>query len=161
MKRRFVYFGPIALVLAFVFATAASLRADTDPRVGTWKLDASKSMSSNGQMPASETRTYEAKGNDIMATTEGVNAKGKPISNHYNATADGKDRPSGGSDPAVTLSIKQTGPSAYAGTIKKDGKVIGTNTAVISDGGKVFTFKSKGTDADGKEFTSTMVFEKQ
>src|SRR5580700_3681441 len=117
MKRRFVYFGPIALVLAFVFATAASLRADTDPRVGTWKLDASKSMSSNGQMPASETRTYEAKGNDIMATTEGVNAKGKPISNHYNATADGKDRPSGGSDPAVTLSIKQTGPSAYAGTI--------------------------------------------
>jgi hypothetical protein len=160
MKRRFVFFGPIVFVLALAFV-AVSLRAETDPRVGTWKLDVSKSMSSNGQMPASETRTYEAQGGDIMASNAGVNAKGKPISTHYNATADGKDRPSGGSDPSVTLSIKQTGPGAYAGTIKKDGKVIGTNTAVISGGGKVFTFKSEGTDADGKAYTSTMVFEKQ
>jgi hypothetical protein len=157
VKRRFVFIG----IAFFVFAAVASVWADTDPRVGTWKLDVSKSMSSNGQMPASETRTYTAQGNEIMGNTEGVNAKGKPISNHYNATADGKDHPSGGADPSVMLSIKQTGPGAYAGTIKKDGKVIGTNTAVISGGGKVFTFKTKGTDADGKEYTSTMVFEKQ
>jgi hypothetical protein len=157
VKRSIVFVGMVVLV----FAAAASVRAENDPRVGAWKLNVSKSMSSNGQMPASETRTYTAEGNEVMGSTEGVNAKGKPISNHYNATADGKDHPSGGADPSVMLSIKQTGPGAYAGTIKKDGKVIGTNTAVISGGGKVFTFKSEGTDADGKAYTSTMVFEKQ
>jgi len=157
MKRCFVFVGLVVLV----FAALTSVRAETDPRVGSWKLNVSKSTSSNGQMPASETRTYAAQGNAIMATTEGVNAKGKAISNHYEATADGKDRTSGSPDPSITLSIKQTGPGAYAGTVKKDGKVISTNTAVISGGGKVFTFKNKGTDADGKEFTNTLVFEKQ
>ena len=156
MKRHFVFVGLAVLALAAV----ASVWAESDPRIGTWKLNVSKSTSSNGQLPASETRTYTAQGSDIMGSTEGVNAKGKPISTHYNATADGKDRPSG-SDASITLSIKQTGFGAYAGTIKKGGNVIGTNTAVISGGGKVFTFKSKGPDAEGKSFTSTLIFEKQ
>lgn len=156
MKRQFVFVGLVVLV----FAAAASVWAETDPRVGTWKLNASKSMSSNGQMPANETRTYAAEGSAIMATVEGVDSKGKPISNHFDATADGKERPAG-ANPSMTISIKQTGPGAYAGTIKRDGKVTGTNTAVISGGGKIFTFKTKGTDAGGKEFTSTMVYEKQ
>ena len=156
MKRHFVFVGLVVLA----FAAVASVWAETDARVGAWKLNVSKSMSSNGQMPASETRTYAAEGSAIMATVEGVDSKGKPISTHFDATADGKER-SAGANPSMTLSIKQTGPGAYAGTIKKDGKVIGTNTAVISDGGKVFTFKTKGTDADGKDYTSTMVYDKQ
>ena len=157
MKRHIVFVGLIALV----FAAVVSVWAETDPRIGSWKLNVSKSKSSNGQIPASEMRTYSAEGSTIMNTTEGVDAKGKPISNHYDATADGKDHPLGAANPSMTLSIKQTGPSAYAGTIKRDGKVVTTNTAVISGGGKVFTFKSKGTDAQGQEFTSTLVFEKQ
>jgi hypothetical protein len=157
MKRQFVFVGLVALI----FAATLSVWGKTDPRVGAWKLNVSKSTSSTGELPASETRTYEAQGMEIMATNEGVNAKGKSISTHYNATADGKDRPAGGPDASITISIKETGPGAYAGTIKKDGKVISTNTAVISGGGKVFTFKNKGTDPAGKEFTSTIVFDKQ
>jgi hypothetical protein len=155
--KRFIVF---AALVVLAFATACSVSAENDPRIGTWKLNVSKSTSSNGQLPASETRTYTAEGSATMGSSEGVNAKGKSVSNHYDASADSKDRPSG-SDPSITLSIKQTGPGAYAGTIKKDGKVIGTNTAVISGGGKVFTFKNKGTDADGKSFTSTTVYDKQ
>jgi hypothetical protein len=155
VKRLFVF---VTLMLAF--ALAGSVWAQSDPRIGTWKLNVSKSTSSNGQLPSSETRTYTAEGSNIMGSSEGVNAKGKPISTHYNASANGKDRPAG-SDPSITLSIKQTGPGAYAGTIKKDGTVIGTNTAVISGGGKVFTFKNKGTDTEGKPFTSTTIYDKQ
>src|SRR5579862_337502 len=140
MKRLLVF----AAFAVLVFSTTCAVSADNDPRIGTWKLNVSKSTSSNGQLPASETRTYAAEGSAITGSTEGVNAKGKSVSNHYDATADGKDHPIG-SDPSMTIAIKQTGPGAYAGTIKKDGEVIGTNTAVISGGGKVFTFKNKGT----------------
>ncbi len=157
MKRFIVFVGLVALV----FAVVTSVRAETDPRIGTWKLNVSKSKSSNGQLPESETRTYAAEGNSTMNTTEGVDAKGKPISNHYDATADGKDHPLGAANPSMTLSIKQTGPGAYAGTVKRDGKVVTTNTALISGGGKIFTFKNKGTDAQGQAFTSTLVFDKQ
>ena len=90
MKRHVVFVGLVVLV----FAAVASVWAETDPRIGTWKLDVAKSKSSNG-LPASETRTYEAQGSMIMATNAGVDAKGKPISSHYDATADGKDRPTG------------------------------------------------------------------
>ena len=157
MKRHLVILG----LGIFVFAAVAAVRAQSDPRIGTWKLNVSKSTASNGQLPKSETRTYEAQGNQIMASNEGVNAQGKAVSAHYNATADGQDHPAGGPDPSITIGIKQTGPGAYAGTIKKDGKVIGTNAAVISGGGKVFTFNNKGTDASGKTFTSTVVYDKQ
>jgi len=153
MKRLVLSVGLI-LVL---FAAVAAVRAETDPRVGTWKLDVAKSKSTN-PLPKSETRTYSAEGSKIMGNTEGVNAEGKPISSHYDATADGTDHPGA---PGMTISIKQTGPAAYAGTVKKDGKVISTNTAMISGGGKVFTFKSKGADAQGKAFTSTVVYERQ
>ena len=157
MKRLFAFTGLVVLVLA----AASVVRAETDPRVGTWKLNVAKSKASNGNVPQNETRTYAVEGSDITGTTAGTNAKGKPISSHYIATADGKEHPGGGADPAVKLSIKQTGPGAYAGTVKRDGKVVATNTAVISGGGKIFTFETKGTDAEGKEYTSTMVYEKQ
>lgn len=157
MKRHVMFVG----LLVFAFAALAPARAENDPRVGTWKLNPAKSKSSNGQMPASETRTYEAQGSMIMATTEGVDAKGKAVSNHYDATADGKDHPSGGPNSKATIAIKETSPGKYAGTVKREGKVVVTNTAVISGGGKVFTFMNKGTDPEGKPFTSTMVYEKQ
>lgn len=147
-------------LMFLLFAAVAPVRAENDPRIGTWKLNVAKSTSTNG-LPVSETRTYSAEGSAIMSTNDGVNAQGKPISAHYDATADGKDRPMGAPNSGMTLSIKQTGPGAYAGTIKKDGKVVSTNVAVISGGGKVFTFKTKGTDAQGKGYTSTAVYEKQ
>ena len=156
MKRYLAFLGLMTLVCV----SAVAAPAENDPRIGTWKLNLSKSTSTSG-LPQSETRTYTAQGSDIMGDSEGVNAKGQPISTHYNATADGKDHPSGAPGSTVTIAIKQTGPGAYAGTIKRDGKVVGTNTAVISGGGKVFTFKSKGTDPDGKPISSTMVYEKQ
>jgi len=64
-------------------------------------------------------------------------------------------------NPSAAISIKQTGPGAYAGTLKRDGKVVSTNVVVISGGGKVFTIKTKGTDTQGHAFTSSVVFEKQ
>jgi len=156
VKRLFAFTGLVVLLLS----AAAVVRAQSDQRIGTWKLNVAKSKASNGNVPQNETRTYEAQGSEIMCTVTGANAKGQPINNHFNATADGKDYPTS-ANPSATVSIKQTGPGAYAGTLKNNGKVMATNTAVISGGGKMFTIEQKGTDAEGKEYTSTIVFEKQ
>ena len=154
MKRLFVF----ATLVVLVFAAVGSVWAENDPRIGTWKLNVAKSTSSAGPLPTSQTRTYEAQGSDIMATTETVDAKGNHTTQHYNATADGKDYPTGPANGGTTISVKLLGPGSYAGTLKKDGKVTSTNRAVISDGGKVFTFTTKGTDG---QVISVVVFEKQ
>ena len=45
---------------------------------------------------------------------------------------------------------------------KKTGRPYkGTGRTVVSNGGKTMTTTVKGTNADGKEFTQTFVFDKQ
>ncbi len=157
MKRLFVF----ATLVVLVFAAAGSLRAENDPRIGTWKLNVAKSTATPGPLPASETRTYVAQGSDIMVAAEIVDAKGNHRSTNTNVTADDKDRPAGPANGGITIAVKLLGPGSYAGTSKKDGKVTSTNRAVISNGGKVFTFTTKGTNADGQPLTSVLVYDKQ
>jgi hypothetical protein len=153
VKRLFVF----AVLVVLVFAAVGTGWAKNDPRIGTWKLNVAKSTSTAGPLPASETRTYEAQGSDIMATAEIDDAKGHRTT-HSNVTADGKNRPTGPANGGMTISVKLLGPASYAGTLKKDGKVTSTNRAVISDGGKVFTFTTKGTDG---KVISVFVYDKQ
>jgi hypothetical protein len=148
----------IATLVVVAFAAVSSAWAQSDPRIGTWKLNLAKSKYTPGPLPTSQTRTYKAQGSDIMATTETVDANGTHTSQSYNATADGKDHLTG---PGTTISIKLLGPGSYAGTSKKDGKMVSANRAVISHGGKVFTFTTKGTDAQGQAVNYVAVYDKQ
>jgi hypothetical protein len=154
MKRLFV----LVVLVVLVFAAVGSMRAEGDPRIGSWKLNVAQSKATPGPLPAGETRTYAAQGSDIMVTAEIDDAKGGHRSTHTNVTADGTDRPAGPANGGVTISVKLLGPGSYAGTQKKDGKVTSTNRAVISKGGKVFTFTTKGTDG---KVTSVLVYDKQ
>ena len=44
---------------------------------------------------------------------------------------------------------------------KTGGTYHATGRTVVSNGGKTMTLSTKGTNTDGKEFTSTLVFDKQ
>jgi hypothetical protein len=154
VKRLFVF----ASLLVLIFAAVGSVWAENDPRIGTWKLNVAKSKATPEPLPASETRTYEAQGSNIMVIAEIDDAKGNHRTTHTNVTADGKDRPAGPANGGNTISVKLLGPNSYAGTLKKDGKITSTNRAVISNGGKVFTFTTKGTDG---QVTSVFVYDKQ
>ncbi len=47
------------------------------------------------------------------------------------------------------------------GTFKKDGKLTGHVTRVVSPDGKVWTLTVDGTDAQGKPYSSVLVFDKK
>jgi hypothetical protein len=154
MKR----FCVLIALAVLVFAAAGSARAESDPRIGSWKLNVAKSKATPGPLPAGETRKYEAQGTDIMVTAEIDDAKGGHRTTHTNVTADGVDRPAGPASGGMTIAVKLLGPGSYAGTTKKDGKITSTNRAVISNGGKVFTFTTKGTDG---KVVSVLAYDKQ
>jgi hypothetical protein len=46
-------------------------------------------------------------------------------------------------------------------TVKKDGKVTATGRVVVSADGKSRTVTTSGTDAEGKKFKNTVVYDKQ
>ncbi len=102
MKRFFVF----ATLSVLILGAMGTLRAESDPRIGTWKLNVAKSTANPGPLPASETRTYEAQGSDVMVTAEIDDAKGMHRTTHTNVTADGMDRPAGPANGGITISVK-------------------------------------------------------
>jgi hypothetical protein len=152
-----------AAIAALVFVASAPLHAQTNPLVGTWKLNLEKSKYSPGPAPTSLTRTVEAQGDGVKYTFAGVAADGKPIAYGFSVTFDGKDNPISGSMPsgAETIAAKRTGPNTFEATLKKAGKVIGTSKVEVSKDGKVTTVKAKGTGPDGKPVHDETVFDKQ
>ena len=66
------------------------------------------------------------------------------------------------SSPKTNVAIKQTNANTFTDERKKTGGPYkATGRTVISNGGKTLTTTTRGTNGQGKAFTSTFVFEKQ
>jgi hypothetical protein len=152
----------VAIVL-LGFVASSTLRAQSNPLVGTWELNTSKSKYEPGPTPKSLTRTVEAQGDGVKYTFAGVSGDGKPISYGFSVQFDGKDNPISGSIPsgADTISAKRTDSNHFVATLKKDGKVIGTSKVAVSKDGKVTTVDSSGTTASGAKEHDMQVYDKQ
>jgi hypothetical protein len=144
-------------------AITASAARGADHSIGTWKLNAEKSTYTPAPMPVkSLTVTREASDGGVTATITGEQANGTPINANYSAKYDGRDVQVTGNAPYDTISIKQVNANTLTDARKKTGGPYdATGRTVISNGGKTMTTTTKGTNGEGKEFTSTFVFDKQ
>src|SRR5271154_4030423 len=150
--------------LALSLFTSSPLMAQGNSFVGTWKLNLAKSKFEPGPAPKSMTRTVETRGKSANYSFEGVAADGSPVAYGFNTDYDGKYSPVTGTGTpggADSIAIKRVGKNKAEATLKKDGKLVGRSEAEVSKDGKVTTVKSKGTAADGKEYSSESVYEKQ
>ena len=144
-------------------AVAATVRAQSSPIVGTWKLNVTKSKYDPGPTPKSLTRTVVADGDSFKYTFDGVSGDGKPISYGFTTQFDGKDNPITGSLPsgADTINGKRISANRYEATLKKGGKAIGTSKVSVSKDGKVTTVETTGTTATGAKEHDVQVYDKQ
>jgi hypothetical protein len=132
----------------------------SNPNLGTWKLNEAKSKIAPGT-PKNLTVVYEAAGDSIKGTIDGVDGEGKPTHNEWTGKFDGNDYPVTGDPSSDTRAIKQIDDHHYNLTVKKGGKVTMTGKAVVSPDGKTRTLTISGTDGAGKKVTSTAVYDKQ
>ena|SRR2546430_3814083 len=148
------------LTFAVLIAAVAAMAAADDPNIGTWKLDEAKSKIGAGA-PKNTTVVYEAAGDSVKVTVDGVTADGKPSHSEWTGKFDGKDYPVTGDSTATTRSYKKVNGRTLALTNKKDGKVTLTGKITIAADGKTRTVVIGGTDASGKKVSSTAVYDKQ
>ena len=151
----------VLTILFLALTTAGLVSAQSDPFVGTWKLDVAKSKFDPGPAPQSQARTWDASG---KVSIEGVNAAGKPMAYGYTIKDDGKDHPTMGAIPngAQTVSTKRMSANKVEANFTRDGKHAETATFSVSKDGKVLSILAKGTSpVDGKPFTKDTVWEKQ
>ena len=149
----------IMLTLALCFV-AGAVCAASNPFMGTWKLNEAKSKITPGTAK-NVTVVYEAAGDQIKVTVDGLDGEGKPAHNEWTGKFDGKDYAVTG-DPASDMrAVKTINDHTVELTVKKDGKVTATGKNVVSADGKTRTIKTTGTGPKGEKFMNTGVYDKQ
>ena len=161
MNRR--AFTTVALLsLAVVTALPQAGLAQSDPRIGTWKLNLAKSKYSPGPPPRSNTVIYEAVGQGLRARGEGVDAQGNPTKTDSGVFFyDGKSYPTTGNPDYDASSYKQVNASTFEFTRTKAGRVVQTTTTVLSADGKSRTNTTTGVDEKGQQINNVYVYDKQ
>jgi len=150
----------MAVVLTITFPQLVF--AQTNQPSGTWKLNLAKSTFSSGSPPRSSTLTYETVGQGFRATTEGIDAQGNPTKGVFGIYLyDGKSYPVTGVPDFDASSYKVVNDSTVEMSRTKAGKVVLTQTRVLSADGKTLTFTSTTTNTNGQQINNIVVYDKQ
>lgn len=147
------------MTLALCFAAASICLADS-PQMGTWKLNEGRSRLVPGTIK-NTTVIYAADGDNMKVTIDGVDKDGKPVHSVWVGKFDGKPYPVEGNPVYDAVSYKMV--NDHINTIKatKDGKTVWSGTITVAKDGKSRTVGVSGKDAEGKEFESRAVYNKE
>jgi hypothetical protein len=150
----------IVLTLALCFMEVAVCFAQS-PFMGMWKLNDAKSTLAPGT-PKINTVVYEnSPDHNVKVTTDGTDGAGNRTHSEWTGKFDGKDYPVTDDPDSDSRSYTRIGIEELDFTAKKGAKVTTTGRIVVSGDGKSRTVTTSGTDAKGKKFTSTAVYDKQ
>ena len=155
MRTRTIVLSMITCFVALTLCFAAD-----NVHMGTWKLNEAKSKFTPG-MPKNTTVSYEAAGDKIKATVDGVDGNGNPTHNEWTGKFDGKDYPVTGDPTSDMRAYKEVDAHTLGLTVKKDGKVTITGKIVVTADGKSRALTSTSTDSAGKKVSTTWVYDKQ
>jgi hypothetical protein len=139
-------------LIALLFVGAVAFAAD-NPFVGTWKLNVAKSKFQENTPPQSQTVTIDADG---KVSVSGTDSKGQAVNWSYTATG-GTDTITGIPDSSV-MEVRKDNVVDHTW---KMGKSNSKGHGVLSKDGKTMTYTIQGTDAEGKKFKNTEIYEKQ
>jgi hypothetical protein len=155
------FLASVALLVVGALAVAGPVLAQSDPAIGTWKLNLEKSKYNPGPLPRTNVVTITSAPNGVKVTAKGMDAKGTPTSIEYTATTDGKDMPVKGAPAYDTTSMKRIDANTTEQTRKKEGKTIQTVTRKVSADGKTMTVTTRGKDESGRTLNNVAVYDKQ
>jgi hypothetical protein len=154
MRHRLRAASVAALSLTIVFVALVS--AQTNPRLGKWKLK------QEAPPPALNIMTYEPYGiGGMKVTVESTNREGRTSKWTYSTKFDGKDEPVSGDTRTETTAVKKIDDRTNEITNKRGGKVVQVIINVLSADGKTInnTYKNYN-DAGEVTTTTTAVYEK-
>jgi hypothetical protein len=152
---------PRSVLLTLVLCLlAGAVCFASDVQMGTWKLNEAQSKIAAGT-PKNSTVVYEAAGDSVKVTIDGNAADGTATHSEWTGKFDGKDYPSTGNPNEDMRSVKQIDDHTLHVTSKKGGKVVLTAHVVVAADGKSRTVTATGTDAQGRKYKSTAVYDKQ
>ena len=148
----------IALTISLVFVSVA-LGFQDNPHMGTWKLNEAKSQFAG--KARNQTVVYEAAGDQIKITVDGVDENGNAVHNEWTGKFDGKDYAVTGDANSDMRSYRMIDKNTLELKGTKGGKPTVNGRIVVSQDGKTRTVSPTTTDAQGKKIKNVAVYDKQ
>ena len=149
---------------AAVPATRRAVSPSADPFLGVWKLSAEKSKYEAGGAPKSFIRTYEDRGGGTIFMTTDVSISEGSTRAYLVYRRDGQPYPEAavGAGSIRMVAVKAVDPRTEELSIVTDGKTAAKPiTTTVSADGMTMTQVVAGTNAKGKPFTNTLIYDRQ
>ena len=145
------------LVIGIAIASVGMFGADV--RLGNWKFNAAKSKSTSSNPIKVQTDAVEASPDGKVTTNRtGQMADGTAFKYSFSYKYDGRDYPVKGA-PFDMISVKRIDANTTNYEVSKTGsKYQMKGQTVITRDAQTKTITSQGTDAAGKPFSQTLVF---
>ena len=112
-------------------------------------------------MGKTNTVAYAEKKDQIQVTVDGTDKDGKPTHGVWTGKADGKAYKVKGNLSWDAMTYKMVDDHTYDITGLKDGKVSWSGRSTVAKDGQSRTLKLSGTDAEGKKYNATIVYDKE
>ena len=146
------------------FTLAAGVAAETDPFVGTWKLDVEKSTYKGVPKPREETVTATDQGDNRILSMTGTAADGSPIKIKVIQPVKGGPIQITGAPPSQSwdaLTFKPINLTTQEIIYSKDGKQVGVRHIMLARNHQMYTARYTGTAPQGKTVTEELIWKRQ
>jgi hypothetical protein len=147
----------IALTLALCISIARCFAQDV--QMGIWKLNEAKSKIGAGA-PKNTKIVFEAVGDTVRVTIDGIGGDGKPTHNVWTGRFDGKDYAVTGDPTSDKRSYLEIDDHTLGLNARKGSKIIISGRITVSPDGKTRTVTVSGADPTGKKFQSIAVYDR-
>jgi hypothetical protein len=148
------------LMTVVLCLVGTAVHAADSPMMGKWKLNEAESKISAG-VPKNTSVVYEAAGDSVKITVDGVDADGKPVHSEWTGKFDGKDYAVKGDPTSDTRAYQKVDEHTLTFNAKKGDKEVVTGRVVVSADGKSRKVDTTGTDAKGQKYSTSAVYTKQ
>jgi len=153
-----------SMALFFLVAVLATAVPDiglaqSNPLIGTWKLNIAKSTLAAPLR--SQIVTFAGQGQNLTNTAETIDAKGrvsKAVDVHI---YDGKPHPTPGNPNYDSTAYTRINANTVNYVRFRDGKSVETGSIVVSADGKTHTVTAEGTAANGQQYSTVSVYDRQ
>jgi hypothetical protein len=150
------------LCLSIIVAIGLALPAfgqGVDPLVGTWKMNAEKSIAV-GILPfQSLIQNYSGEGQNFIDTVDAVNDQGQVTRSVFRHIYDGVPHPTTGNPDYDSTTYTRIG-NTINGVRFRQGKTVEVMQGVIVPG-KTYTITAEGIAANGQPYHYVLVLERQ
>jgi hypothetical protein len=167
LSRIIASFAALCLVSLGWLAPATAVAAESNPLIGTWVFDASRSKFDEGPVPKAETRTYSISqvAGALTMVVEGVGPDGAAYAYGASGDLDGKTYPIAGRDEGArilgdSISWRRIDANTVEMAVKKKTDVLDTVRHSVSEDGKTLTVTENGLGPEGMRVHATMVYYK-